>query len=83
MRLSELLFDDIPWVRKIQEEHDEFVKILKENGVEVLYIERLLSEILQDEKVKEEFIEDILQLNDVTSPKILDFAWTFKRKTRR
>ncbi|WP_031314129.1 arginine deiminase [Caldanaerobacter subterraneus] len=78
--LSELLFDDIPWVRKIQEEHDEFVKVLKENGVEVLYIERLLSEILQDEEVKEEFIEDILQLNGITSPKILDFLFGLLRE---
>ena len=78
--LSELLFDDIPWVRKIQEEHDEFVKVLKENGVEVLYIERLLSEILQDEEVKEEFIEDLLQLNGITSPKILDFLFGLLRE---
>ena len=37
--LEELLFDDIPDLAKAQAEHDEFAKILRDNGVEVVYLE--------------------------------------------
>ena len=34
--LERLLFDDIPYLKIAQEEHDAFAKILRDNGVEVL-----------------------------------------------
>ena len=40
-RLDELLFDDIPFLRVAQEEHDAFAKILSDNGAEVVYLETL------------------------------------------
>ena len=46
-RLEELLFDDIPFLRVAQEEHDTFAKLLKENGVEVVYLEDLMVEALK------------------------------------
>ncbi|HHW57483.1 MAG TPA: arginine deiminase [Clostridia bacterium] len=58
--LSELLFDDIPWLRRIQEEHDKFSQTLKENGVKVHYVEDLLEEVLQDEGIREFFIYDLV-----------------------
>ena len=33
--LHELLFDDIPYLKVAQAEHDEFVQILRDNGVKV------------------------------------------------
>ena len=44
--LHELLFDDIPFLKDAQKEHDAFVRILKDNGVEVVYLEDLLTEVL-------------------------------------
>ena len=35
--LGRLLFDDIPFLPVAQAEHDEFARILKENGIEVVY----------------------------------------------
>ena len=35
--LERLLFDDIPYLKIAQEEHDQFAKVLRENGVEVVY----------------------------------------------
>ena len=35
--LERLLFDDIPFLKVAQQEHDAFAKILKDNGVEVVY----------------------------------------------
>ena len=34
-----LLFDDIPYLKTAQEEHDRFADLLRENGVEVVYYE--------------------------------------------
>ena len=45
--LQELLFDDIPFLRVAQEEHDAFAKVLRDNGAEVVYIEDLMAEVLQ------------------------------------
>lgn len=46
-RLPELLFDDIPFLKVAQREHDAFAGILRENGVEVVYLEDLMSEVLE------------------------------------
>lgn len=43
---SDLLFDDVLWVRKAGEQHDEFVTLLRERGVEVLLLEEMLAETL-------------------------------------
>ena len=45
--LSRLLFDDIPFLPEAQKEHDEFAHILKENGIEVVYLEDLMAEVLE------------------------------------
>ncbi len=44
--LGELLFDDIPFLKVAQEEHDTFAKVLRENGAEVVYLEDLMTEVL-------------------------------------
>ena len=38
--LQELLFDDIPFLKVAQEEHDAFAQVLRDNGVEVVYLPR-------------------------------------------
>jgi arginine deiminase len=43
---DQLLFDGVPWVRRAQEEHDAFAAELTARGVEVLYLDRLLAEVL-------------------------------------
>ena len=37
--LGRLLFDDIPFLPVAIKEHEEFAQILKDNGVEVVYLE--------------------------------------------
>ena len=39
--LERLLFDDIPYLKTAQEEHDAFARTLKEQGAEVVYLEDL------------------------------------------
>jgi arginine deiminase len=43
---DQLLFDGVPWVHRAQEEHDAFAAELTARGVEVLYLDRLLVEVL-------------------------------------
>ena len=44
---SSLLFDDVLWVRKAGEQHDEFVTLLREHNVEVFLLEELLAETIE------------------------------------
>ena len=41
-----LLFDDVIWVERAQWEHDQFVQVMRQRGVEVFYVQRLLAEAL-------------------------------------
>src|SRR5215207_4840351 len=43
---DELLFDDVLWVEQAQREHDAFVAVMRERGVEVYYAHELLAETL-------------------------------------
>jgi arginine deiminase len=43
---DELLFDDVLWVERAQWEHDQFVKAMRDRGVEVFYHLDLLGEAL-------------------------------------
>ena len=43
---DELLFDDVLWVERAQWEHDQFVRVLQDHGVEVFYMQKLLAETL-------------------------------------
>lgn len=56
-RLQELLFDDIPYLKVAQAEHDEFAQILRGNGAEVVYLEDLMTEVL---KLHPELVEPFL-----------------------
>ena len=43
---DELLFDDVLWVKRASEQHDAFADLLRSRGVEVLYLEELLTQTL-------------------------------------
>lgn len=59
--LEKLLFDDIPFLKLAQQEHDEFAKVLKDNGVEVVYLEDLAAEAISvSDKVRESFINQFV-----------------------
>lgn len=64
--LEELLFDDIPWLGKMQEEHDLFADVLKKRGCKVYYYDKMLEEILKETEVKNELISEIAQFTGIT-----------------
>ncbi len=54
-----LLFDDLLWMDRAQEEHDRFAQMMRDRGVEVVYFEQLLSDVLQIPEVRNELIDDV------------------------
>ena len=53
---DQLLFDGVPWVDRAQEEHDAFAEALRDRGVEVLHLDRLLAEVLSFPSARAELI---------------------------
>lgn len=70
--LERLLFDDIPFLEEAQREHDAFAKILSENGVEVLYLEKLVAEAIDHANVKNAFVAEWLTEADIPNKTIED-----------
>jgi len=62
-----LLFDDIPYLKVAQQEHDQFAQILKDNDVEVCYYEVEAAKALVDEKVKYNFVKEFVELSEIHS----------------
>jgi arginine deiminase len=58
--LTELLFDDIPYLEVAQKEHDAFTNLLRSRGIEVLYLDQTSAEALADDQVRREFIDEML-----------------------
>ena len=76
--LSELLFDDIPFLPDAQKEHDEFARALRENGVEVVYLEDLMAEVLDmDENIKNQFVEQFMDEAGINSYKYRGYVYQY------
>ena len=76
--LGRLLFDDIPYLKVAKEEHDEFARILRENGVEVVYLEDLMTEVLdQNPDLREKFVRQFVYEAGIKTPKYKDAVITF------
>lgn len=76
--LEELLFDDIPYLPVAQREHDEFARVLKENGVEVVYLEKLMAEVLAlSEDIREEFLNQFIFEAGIRTPKYRDLVFQY------
>ena len=68
--LQRLLFDDIPYLQVAREEHDEFARILTMNGVEVVYLEDLMAEVLDlYPELKEKFVKQYVYEAGIKTPK--------------
>jgi arginine deiminase len=69
---DELLFDDVLWVERAQWEHDQFVRVLRDRGVEVYYVEDLLAKTLTlSPLAKTQLIEAVIDHSTV-GPALVD-----------
>ena len=62
-----LLFDDIPYLKVAQQEHDKFADVLRENDVEVIYYVDETVKALRDRKVRERFVKEFVSESDIHS----------------
>lgn len=75
--MDNLLFDDIPYLQIAQEEHDNFANILKNAGVEILYLEKLVAEAIDSGNVKEQFLNKMLDESHIESNDVRDSLYEF------
>ena len=62
---EELLFDDVLWVERAQQEHDAFCAVMRDRGVEVYEAEALLAQALIEPGTKEWVCGHILNEREV------------------
>lgn len=76
--LERLLFDDIPYLKAAQKEHDLFAGILREQGIEVNYLEDLTAEVLKnDAELKRKFIDQFIEEGDVNDKRVKENLASF------
>ncbi|MBQ6461417.1 arginine deiminase [Candidatus Saccharibacteria bacterium] len=77
--LERLLFDDIPYLKIAQEEHDAYANALRAEGIEVVYLVDLVAEALEagGRTVRKKFLEQFIAEAGVTSPKVVKHCYEF------
>ena len=80
--LQRLLFDDVPFLKVAQQEHDAFAQILRDNGVEVVYLEDLVAETLDlSHELKVQFLKQFIEEGgvklDVYKEALLEFFLSY------
>lgn len=68
--LEAMLFEDIPWLKKIRQEHDQFAQTLRNEGCEVLYYEEMLSEILEQRDVRARMSDEVIATSRLGSEEL-------------
>lgn len=76
--LERLLFDDIPYLKTAQSEHDLFAGIMRGQGAEVVYLEDLTADVLKEnEKLKEQFIRQFIAEGNVADVKMKEYLFSY------
>ncbi len=76
--MKDLLFDDIPFLREASIEHDEFARVLRENKVEVVYLEDLMAEVIKtNPNIKEKFIKQYIDEANIGTKKYKDLTYKY------
>lgn len=65
--LRRLLFDEIVYLEQARREHNQFADILRNQGVEVVYLTDLMADILQETKVRNEFLKEFMEEGKVVT----------------
>ncbi len=77
-RLEELLFDDIPYLKQAQKEHDYFAQALRDNGVEVVYLEDLMTETLDSNpEIRDKFLVQYVKESGIMTDKWFKMCYDF------
>ena len=58
-----LLFDDVLWLERAQEEHDQFARVLTDRDIEVLYLSDLLAQTMEVPEAREYVLDRVVNEN--------------------
>lgn len=79
--LDRLLFDDIPFLEVAQEEHDAFAKVLRENGVDVVYLEDLMTDVLNlSDELRDQFLQQWIKEGGICTEKYKQKIYDYMMK---
>lgn len=70
--LKDLLFDDIPYLKVAQAEHDAFADVLRSRDIEVLYLDQMAAEALSDYHIRLEFIREMVTASKQGERRVTD-----------
>ena len=68
--LERLLFDDIPYLKEAQKEHDAFAECLRQQGVEVVYLTDLVVNSLTSGEIRADFIRQFLDESSIRDDRL-------------
>jgi len=68
--LERLLFDEIPWLERAQQEHAGFAEVLRQRGVHVHYLLDLMEDIFELPGVKKQAIQEHLAYTRLANPDV-------------
>ena len=74
---ARLLFDDIPYLKVAQQEHDRFAQILKKNGVEVIYYVDEVAKALERPGIQDRFIRELLDQTRFSSRGVREAVYAY------
>jgi len=77
--LDRLLFDDIPYLRIAQEEHNSFADILRQHDVEVVYLSDLVEESIVNQDVRDQLIAELIDDASITTSRERDILTDYFR----
>lgn len=80
---NDLLFDDVLWIDKAQEEHDIFTQTLRDHGVDVLFMDQLLEETLAIPEARQWLFKHTFndyRLGPTLAKQVIDHLKTFDAK---
>ncbi len=73
--LERLLFDDVPFLEVAQQEHDTFAELMRGEGVEVVYIEKMVAEIFDEKpELRAQFLDEYLAEAGIVNPAYVQAA---------
>jgi arginine deiminase len=76
--LSRLLFDEIPYLKNAQAEHDRFAELLVDQGVEVVYMVDITTEALSTSpEVRENFIKQFIEEGGVVNERMAEHLFKY------
>ena len=78
--LERFLFDDIPYLEIAKQEHNLFADTLRNNGVEVVYLHELVAKVIEDNDIKEKFINQFILEAKIKSKEMQNVVYNYLKQ---